>query len=65
MKKENIFKDATNSFETPIREAGNIMDMREAMKELDYYRRKTVLSSSDSIRIKYLLDKYHLKKQNR
>lgn len=65
MKKENIFKDATHSFETPFREAGNIMDMREAMKELDYYRRKTVLSSSDSIRIKYLLEKYHLKKHNR
>lgn len=62
MKKENIFKDATNSLATPIRETEKILDMREAMKELEYYRRKTVLNGSDSIRIKYLLDKYQIKK---
>ncbi|WP_312081955.1 hypothetical protein [Epilithonimonas hominis] len=62
MKKENIFKDATNSLATPIRETEKIMDMREAMKELEYYRRKTALNGSDSIRIKYLLDKYQIKK---
>ena len=62
MKKENIFKDATNSLATPIRETEKIMDMREAMKELEYYSRKTVLNGSDSIRIKYLFDKYQIKK---
>lgn len=62
MKKENIVKDATNSLATPIRETEKILDMREAMKELEYYRRKTVLNGSDSIRIKYLLDKYQIKK---
>lgn len=62
MKKENIFKDATISLGTPIRETEKIIDMKEAIKELDYYRRKTVLTNSDSIRIKYLLDKYQIKK---
>lgn len=62
MKKENIFKDATTSLGTPIRETEKILDMREAMKELEYYRRKTALNGSDSIRIKYLLDKYQIKK---
>lgn len=62
MKNENIFKDAIISLGTPIRETEKILDMREAMKELDYYRRKTILSASDSIRIKYLLDKYQIKK---
>lgn len=60
MKNENIFKDAIISLGTPIRETEKILDMREAMKELEYYRTKTVLNGSDSIRIKYLLDKYQI-----
>jgi hypothetical protein len=61
MKKENILKDATSSLGATVKETEKIMDIREALKELEYYRRKTVLSTSDSARIKYLLDKYHIK----
>ncbi|MBT2621302.1 hypothetical protein [Chryseobacterium sp. ISL-6] len=61
MKKQNILKDATTSFGATVRETEKIMDLRQALKELDYYRRKTVLSTSDSVRIKYLLDKYQIK----
>lgn len=63
LKKENIFKDASNSLGTPIRETEKILDIREVLKELDYYRSKKVLTASDSLRIKYLLDKYQI--QNR
>ncbi len=66
IKNENIFKDATTSLGTPIRQTEKILDMREALKELEYYRRKTTLTSSDSMRIKFLLDKYHINnKMNR
>lgn len=61
MKRQNILTDATNSFGKTVKEAENILDMREALKELEYYRRKKVLSASDSIRIRYLLDKYQIK----
>jgi hypothetical protein len=61
MKKDNILKDATSSFGATVKETEKIIDIREALKELEYYRRKTVLSTSDSARIKYLLDKYHIK----
>lgn len=61
MKKQNILTDATASFGVGVRETEKIMDIRQALKELDYYRRKTVLSTSDSVRIKYLLDKYQIK----
>jgi hypothetical protein len=62
MKEDNILEDVTSSFDSTVEQTGEIMDMREALKELEYYRRKTVLSTSDSARIKYLLDKYHIKK---
>lgn len=61
MRKQNILTDATASFGATVRETEKIMDIRQALKELDYYRRKTVLSASDSVRIKYLLDKYQIK----
>lgn len=61
MKKENILKDGTSSLGETVKETEKIMDIREALKELEYYRRKKVLNTSDSARINYLLDKYHIK----
>jgi len=63
LKKENVLKNATTSLGVPIRETENIMDMRDALKELEYYRGKASLSPSDSVRIKYLLDKYQINKR--
>lgn len=63
LKKDNIFNNASASLGAPIRETEKILDLRDALKELDYYRRKPALSSSDSIRIKYLLDKYKINKR--
>ncbi|KUJ56407.1 hypothetical protein [Chryseobacterium aquaticum] len=60
MKKQNVLKDAATSFNSSFTETEKILDIREALKELDYYRKKKILSSSDSSRIKYLLDKYNI-----
>ncbi|EFK33186.1 MULTISPECIES: hypothetical protein [Chryseobacterium group] len=60
MKKQNVLKDAATSFNSPFTETEKILGIREALKELDYYRKKKILSSSDSSRIKYLLDKYNI-----
>lgn len=61
MKKANILNEATSSFGATVQQTEKIIDIRDALKELEYYRRKTALSTSDSARIKYLLDKYHIK----
>lgn len=60
MKKQNVFTDATTSFGSSLKETEKIMDIREALKELEYYQKKKMLSPSDSSRIRYLLDKYKI-----
>lgn len=58
MKQRNFLIDATNSISQPLDRANDIMDMREAMKELEAFKHKEQLTRQDSIRIKYLIDKY-------
>lgn len=60
MKMQNIFKDAGNSLSEPVRATENVMEIQEVMKELHYYKIKKTLTKQDSIRIKYLIDKYKL-----
>jgi len=61
MKKTNIFQGAGNSLSAPITATENVLDLRDAMKELEYYKSKPVLTKQDSTRIKYLIDKYNVK----
>ena len=61
MKKTNIFQGAENSLSAPITATENVLDLRDAMKELEYYKSKPVLTKQDSTRIKYLIDKYNVK----
>lgn len=60
MKKQNVLTDASTSFSSSIKETQKIMDIREALKELEYYQKKKILNPSDSSRIKYLLEKYKI-----
>lgn len=60
MKKQNVLTDVETSFSSSLKETEKIMDIREALKELEYYQKKKMLSPSDSSRIKYLLDKYKI-----
>ncbi|OCA69121.1 hypothetical protein BBI01_18100 [Chryseobacterium artocarpi] len=61
LKGQNVLTDAATSFSSSLKETEKIMDIREAIKELEYYQKKKMLSPSDSSRIKYLLDKYKIK----
>lgn len=61
MKRHNIFDRAGSSFTAPIAAAQNALELKEVIEELQYYRMKEPLIKRDSIRIKYLLDKYQLK----
>ncbi|MDC8105021.1 hypothetical protein MTQ00_10760 [Chryseobacterium sp. B21-037] len=60
MKKQNVLTDASTSFSSSLKETQKIMDIREALKELEYYQKKKILNPSDSSRIKYLLEKYKI-----
>lgn len=60
LKKQNVLTDAATSFSSSLKETEKIMDIREVLKELEYYQKKKMLSPSDSSRIKYLLDKYKI-----
>lgn len=43
----------------------NYFELKEIMKELDYYKNKEVLTEEDSVRIKYLIDKYNPKRNEK
>lgn len=58
MKSDGIFKKATTSLGAPIEATQKIMEIKDVLKELDYYKNKSVLTKSDSLRIEYLIDKY-------
>lgn len=60
MRKTNIFEKAGNSLSAPVQATENVMEIRQIMKELEYYKAKPHLTKQDSIRIKYLIDKYKL-----
>jgi len=61
MKKHNILESAGNSLTAPITATQNAMELKDVVEELQYYRQKETLSKRDSIRIKYLIDKYQIK----
>lgn len=61
MKKTNIFQGAGSSLTAPIEATENVLELREVIKELEYYKAKPELTKQDSIRIKYLIDKYKVK----
>lgn len=61
LKKHNIFEQAGNSLAAPITATQNALNIKEVVEELQYYRKKETLTRRDSIRIKYLLDKYQIK----
>lgn len=58
MKSDGIFKEATTSLGAPIQATQKIMEIKDVLKELDYYKNKSVLTKADSLRIEYLIDKY-------
>lgn len=58
MKNSNIFKGATNSLLEPVVATQKALDIKEVLTELEYYRSKRVLTATDSLRVKYLIDKY-------
>jgi len=64
MKKHNIFENAESSLTAPIAATQNALDIKAVVDELQYYRKKETLTKRDSIRIKYLLDKYQIKRGN-
>lgn len=58
MKNRNIFQGASNSLLEPVVATQQALDIKEALTELEYYRSKKVLTATDSLRVKYLIDKY-------
>lgn len=58
MKTTKIFIDAGNSLTEPLKATENVLDIRATLKELEYYKNKKNLTKQDSIKIKYLIDKY-------
>lgn len=58
LQKESVFKDGKTTLGAPIEATQRIMEVKDVLKELDYYKKKSVLTKSDSLRIEYLIDKY-------
>lgn len=58
MKNKNIFKGASNSILEPVVATQQVLNKKEILNELDYYQSKKVLTAADSLRVKYLIDKY-------
>lgn len=58
MKNRNIFQGASNTILEPVIATQQALDIKEVMSELDYYKSKKVLTATDSLRVKYLIDKY-------
>lgn len=58
MMKSSLIKGAKSNLSMPVKAIENVSDMKQDLKELDYYKNKDVLTKKDSLRIKYLIDKY-------
>jgi hypothetical protein len=60
MRKKNIFKGVENDLTEPVKATKNVIELQNVIEELDYYKVKKNLTKQDSIRIKYLIDKYKI-----
>lgn len=56
----DLISDFENTYSVPEDAVKhNYFELQSALKELEYYKEKEVLTAQDSARIKYLIDKYN------
>lgn len=58
MNKAKIFETQEGYSPNPIQMTGEALEISELLKELEYYKSKPTLTQNDSLRVKYLIDKY-------
>lgn len=58
LKKKNFLNGASNALTTSLWQTEQVLDIRGDMKELEFYKTKEHLTRQDSIRVRYLIDKY-------